>query len=330
MNEDNMKAQLKVVTSNSKELSPSKICDLIKKDSWDSFQKIVLYDYVVEVTPGTFIPNVTKHFQSRPIIHSPEYVQKKVTESKNGITYREKSTIVFFPEKAEINGKVIESNSYLVIGGIHGVLIDRHLGKLEKNANIINFKIDLNSEVWKVNRLANLLNIPKVEEQALENDAIKLEIHRLMDSRAEQGLDAKPSEEQRKGFFNDYSQLDTAAWSNYVSSHKLGGRREPDKVYTQAELDAFKTQLENMSQYDGYCITDPCAVASWNSAILGRALIACCNNEMKKLLIPLYAKNATQTKALKSGKLEPKIKRQMKDLKEFLNMEDISCIIMKY
>ena len=37
----------------------------------------------------------------------------------------------------------------------------------------------------------------------LENDAIKLEIHRMMDSRAEQGLDAKPSEEQRKGFFND-------------------------------------------------------------------------------------------------------------------------------
>jgi len=330
MNKNNMKAQLKVITSNSKELSPSKICDLIKEDSWDSVQKIVLDDYVVEVTPGTFIPNVTKHFQSRPIIHSPEYVQKKVTESKNGKTYREKSTIVYFPEKATINGKVIESNSYLFIGGIHGVLIDRHLGKTEKDANIINFKIDLNSEEWKVNRLANLLNIPEVEYQALENNAIKLEIHRLMDRRAEQGLDAKPSDEQRTSFLKDYPQIDATRWSNWVSSHKLGGRREPDKVYTQAELDAFKTQLENMSQYDGYCITDPCAVASWDSAILGRAIITCCDKEMKKLLIPLYAKNATQTKSLKSGKLEPKIKNKMKELKEFLDWEDISCIIMKY
>ena len=242
-----MKSQLKVITSNIKILSPNEICQLIKTDSWRSVQKIVLDDYVIEVEPSTFIPNVTKHFQSRPIIHNPEFVQKKVTESKNGVTYREKSTIVYFPEKATINSKVIESNSYLFIGGIHGILIDRHLGKLEKDANIINFKIDLNSEVWKVNRLANLLNIPKVEEQALENDAIKLEIHRMMDSRAEQGLDAKPSEEQRKGFFNDYSQLEPAAWSNYVSSHKLGGRRDPDRVYTQAELDAFKTELENIN-----------------------------------------------------------------------------------
>ena len=84
-----MKAQLKVITSNSKELSPSEICDLIKEDSWDSVQKIILDNYVVEVTPGTFIPNVTKHFQSRPKIHDPEFVQKKVTESKNGVTYRE-------------------------------------------------------------------------------------------------------------------------------------------------------------------------------------------------------------------------------------------------
>ena len=328
--ENNMKPQLKVITSNSKELSPREICDLIKEDNWDSVLEIEIDDYVVEITPGTFIPNSVKIFQSRPIIHDPEFVQKKVTESKNGKTYREKSTIVYFPEKVKINGKVVESNSYLFIGGTHGVLIDRHLGKTKKDANIVNFKLDLDSDEGKINRLANLLNIPEVEYQALENDAIKLEIHRLMDRRAEQGLDAKPSDEQRTSFLKDYPQIDATRWSNWVSSHKLGGRREPDKVYTQAELDAFKTQLENMSQYDGYCITDPCAVASWNSAILGRAIITCCNNEMKKLLIPLYAKNATQTKSLKSGKLEPKIKRQMKDLKEFLNMEDISCIIMKY
>ena len=322
-----MSAELKLVSNN---CEPSEIAVLTKRGKWKDIQEMNIDNYVYEVSPNEYAPKMDSIIQSRMVTYNPELVAMNVRKSKSGVSFSEPSTIVYFPEKATINGKVIESNSYLVIGGIHGALIDRHLGKLEKNANIINFKIDLNSEVWKVNRLANLLNIPKVEEQALENDAIKLEIHRLMDSRAEQGLDAKPSEEQRKGFFNDYSQLDTAAWSNYVSSHKLGGRREPDKVYTQAELDAFKTQLENMSQYDGYCITDPCAVASWNSAILGRALITCCNNEMKKLLIPLYAKNATQTKSLKSGKLEPKIKRQMKDLKEFLNMEDISCIIMKY
>lgn len=325
-----MSAQLKIINNDEKTLTYNQIVDLIKTDNWMSVQKIAIDDYVVEVEPDTFIPNATKHFQSRPIIHNPEFVKKKVTESKNGETYTEKSTIIYFPEKVKINNQIIESNSYLFIGGIHGILIDRHLGILEKDANIINFKIDLNSEAWMVNRIANMLNIPKLEQQALENDAIKLEIHRLMDDRVEQGLDAKPSDEERERFLRDYPQLDTAMWSNYVSSHKLGGRRDPDRVYTQAELDAFKTQLENMNQYDGYYITDPCAVASWNSAILGRALIACCNSEMKKLLIPLYAKNATQTKSLKSGKLEPKIKRQMKDLKEFLDMEDISPIIMKY
>ena len=325
-----MSAQLKIINNDEKTLTYNQIVDLIKTNNWNSVQKIAIDDYVVEVEPNTFIPNVAKHFQSRPIIHDPEFVKKKVTESKNGETYREKSTLVYFPEKAKINNQIIESNSYLFIGGIHGTLIDRHLGILEKDANIINFKIDLNSEAWMVNRIANMLNIPKLEQQALENDAIKLEIHRLMDDRVEQGLDPKPTDEERESFLKDYPQLDSAMWSNYVSSHKLGGRRDPDRVYTQAELDAFKTQLENMNQYSGYYITNPCAVASWDSAVLGRAMIACCDKEMKKLLIPLYAKNVTQTEALRSGKLEPKIKNTMKNLKEFYGMEDVSCIIMKY
>jgi len=325
-----MSAQLKIINNDERILTYNQIVDLIKNNAWESVQKINLDDFVHEVTPGNFIPKKSVHFQSRPEDHNPSFVQKKVIESKNGKTHQDKSTIVYFPEETIIHGKVFPSNSFLFINGIHGALIDRHLGILQKDANIINFQTDLNSEEWKVNRIANLLNVPEVEEQPLEDSAICTEIHNTMERRAEQGLDPTPSDEERERFMKDYPQLNKAKWSNYVSSHKLGGRRDPAIIYTDQELKAFKTQLENMSQYEGYHICTPSTVSSYDSAILGRALLDCCEKETKKLLMPLYSANATQTKSLRSGKLVPKIKRRLNDLKEFLNMDDIAVIIMKY
>ena len=311
-------------------LPPAQIAEMIKSGKWKSIEKMNIDDFVYEVSPNEYEPFMKSIIQSRPETYDPTFVERAVRRSKAGINNSKSATVVYFPETSVINGEEIESNSFRLIDRTHGMVIDKYLGKKEKIANVVNFKHDLGSNELKLYRLANLLNKVDDEVQPLVDEAIKTELYRLMDKRVSEGKEGKPSDEERRSFLKDYPQINDRIWSNWVSGHKTGGRRSPRITYSDSALTAFHDSLKNMKCYEGWVIIKPTTTVSWSGEALGRAIIKCCDNEMRKLLIPLYANNDAQSKSLSGGKLEEKIKIKFNQLKEFYNFEEFEYVMMNY
>jgi len=311
--------------------SSSEIAEKIKNETWESIQEFNIDDYVSLVSPGEYAPNMDAILQSRPGTYNSEFVESKVQESLSGENYSRPATLVFFPEDTVVFGIKIDSGTFMLIGGCHGMVIDRYLGMNKKFGYVVNFKEDLNSDEEKLNRLANLLNVVKDESQQLPLDAIKLEIYRLMDRRIAAGLDGKPSDEERKSFLEDYrGTLNDRQWTNYISNHKFGGRSAPRIEYSRPERTAYHNALKDMKSYENYVVSTPSTVISWSGETLARAMVECCDTDTRKLLMPLYARNIDQVKSLETGTILKKITTRFAELKEFYHMEEMKFIIMKY
>jgi len=314
------------------EKSVSEIVAEIKNETWPDTLEMDITEYVREVSPNQFAPIMKKLIQSRPVIYDPVFVERSVRRSKNqpNINKSLPATVVFFPEDTIINGQKIESNTYILIDRIHGMVIDRYLGKTVKIANVVNFKKDLGSDELKLYRLGNLLNDVEIELQPLVDDAIKMELYRLMDKRISEGKEGKPSDEERKSFLRDYSQINVHQWSIWVANHTSGGRSAPYIKYSTAERKVYHEELKDRKSYEDWVISTPSTIMSYSGETLGRVLIECCTNETRKLLMPLYASNDSQFKKLKEGKIQKKIENRFKELKEFYYMEEMEFIIMKF
>ena len=317
-------------------MKPEEIAEAIRSDKWSSTEMMKIDNFVYEVTPNEYAPIMDAIIQSRPETYSPDFVKRQVRKSKAGINVSLPATVVYFPDAAVVNGEEINSNSYRLIDRTHGMVINKYLGNSKLIANVVNFKYDLRSNELLIYRLANLLNRADYEVQPLLDEAIKLELYRLMDKRIAEGKEGKPSDEERKGFLSAYPQIDDRVYTNWVANHTSGGRRAPIVKYSQDELQAFHDQLVKMNHYDGFVIIAPTTTASWSGEALGRAIMECNRAEKRKLLIPLYASNATQANRLKKkpdgsmSDFESKIKTRFSELRTFLNFEEFEYILMKF
>ena len=331
-----MSAKLKLVANNP---TPSDIAVMCKSEKWGNVEEMNIDNFVYEVSPNEYAPKMDSIIQSRTYTYDPNFVAKNVRKAKNGECFSDPATIIYFPEETEIDGEVIPSNSYRLVDRTHGMVIDKYIGKTKKKCNIVNFKHDLDSNVLRIFRFANKLNEEIKEEQGLEDEAIRNEIWRLMDQRISEGKDAKPSDEERQSFFDDYSQMDEAQWRKWVSNHVSGGRRAPNIAYSKDELQATLETLKKMKQYEDYIILQPRTIKAWTGEAIGSALMQCCegyvNGEGKKVqprkvLIPLYASNRKQYEDLKDGKMEDNIKSKFKDLEKFLEFDKFEHLMLKY
>ena len=317
-------------------IKPEEIAEAIRLNKWSSTENMDIDNFVYEVTPNEYAPIMDAIIQSRPETYNPDFVKRQVRKSKAGINVSSPATVVYFPDEAIVNGDEIDSNSYRLIDRTHGMVINKYLGKSKLNAYVVNYKHDLESNELSIYRLANLLNRVDNEVQPLSDEAIKLELYRLMDKRIAKGKDGKPSNEERKSFLKAYPQIDDRVYTNWVSNHTSGGRRDPIIKYSLAELQAFHGQLKNMNCYDGWVIISPTTTASWSGEALGRAIMQCTDKEKKKLLIPLYASNVAQAKLLKKkpdgsiSDFEKKIKDKFFKIKEFWGFEELEYILMKF
>ena len=331
-----MSAKLKLVANN---LTPSDIAVMCKSEKWETVEEMNIDNFVYEVIPNEYAPKMDSIIQSRMITYNPNFVAKNVRKAKNGECFSDPATIIYFPEETEIKDEVIPSNSYKLVGGVHGMTTDRYLGDSKKKCNIVNFKHDLDSDVGKLFRLANCLNKVAKEEQGLEDEAIRNELYMLMDRREAEGKEAKPSAEERQSFFDDYPQMDEAQWRNWIANHTSGGRTSPNIAYSKDELQATLETLKKMKQYEDYIILQPRTIKAWTGEAIGSALMQCCegyvNGEGKKVqprkvLIPLYASNRKQYEDLKDGKMEDNIKSKFKDLEKFLEFDKFEHLMLKY
>lgn len=316
---------LKIVKNSTKtKRTPSDIRYLIKQKMWATKEEVNIDDYVMESAPGVYEPDPSAIVQSRIVNYYPDFVDKKVRESRNGISYSTPAVVVYFPDETTINGIVIESNSYMGAGGTHGFVIDKYLGKNTKDAYVVNFEHDLNSSESNFYRLCNLLNQPKFEELSLEQESIREELYRELDKK---NHDLK---KLKKSFMEDYPEIDDGVWRNWVSNHKTtGGRRDPAVKHSEASIQAQYKKLLGQKCYSDYHVAFPRTSMSWETAV-GLALLKACEKDLRKVVQTLYADNAAQTKALRTGKLKSKIETRVEELKEFYNMEDLKIIWMKF
>ena len=297
--------------------TPSDIATAIKEDRWPDVQKFEVKSFLKRVAPDEYVPNPEKMLQVRKIQINFEFINKQVTKvettgDKSGLD--KKGTVVFFPEDAEYEGLKIPAGSYCIIGGAHGTVISYRVGVFKKEYNLVNFKHDLNSNILHLRRLGNKLNETFNEKNPFENDDIKLEFWSMMDSRIDAGEDAKPTKEEQQDFLNDYPQINQATVTNWMAHHKEGGRRAATMQYTDKQLDDFKVDLSVMECYKDYNILQPMVLGAWNDKALARVIIESerglnvtpldARQGKKKVLVPLWAKSATDMQRLEKGDIQ--------------------------
>ena len=201
-----MKTNLSVVSNNL--YTPKEIVSMIMNDTWKSKQPYDIRDFMIEDSPNYFIPNLSKLLQVREFTYNNDFF-----------------------------GKKIQGNSEFTLGGTHGGVIKTRLGIFEDEYYVINFKLHLNSDTMKVVRIGNLLNQRRKRFNDLSDESIRNEFYQLMDKRKKDGLEAKPSDEEKRDFLDAYPQISIMTIANWIAHHKKdGGRREPRITYTQKKV----------------------------------------------------------------------------------------------
>ncbi len=300
--------------------TPSEIALSIKEDRWKDVQEFKVRDFLKKVSPDEYVPNPKKFIQVKDKLIDWSFIEKTVTKIKTTNDFsglKKKGTVVYFPEGGKYEGMQIPAGSFAVVGGSHGTVISERVSILKKLYNLVNFKHDLDSNILKLRRLGNKLNEEFVESQGLNNESIKLEFWALMDNRIERGYDAKPTRVEQDDFLQEYPQINQATLTNWMAHHKEGGRRAATIQYTDTELDDYKVKLSNMQSYKDYNILEPMVLGAWNDRAISRAVIESerglnekpldARQGKKKVLVPLWAKSATDMQRLEKGDIQKTI-----------------------
>ena len=300
--------------------TPSEIATMTKERTWKDSQEFNVLDFLKKTGPDEYVPNLEKMLQIRDIQINWDFIDRAVTKiettgNRDGLN--KKGTVVFFPDDAEYEGTKIRAGSFCVIDGSHGTVITQRVGQLKKEYYLVNFKHDLDSNVLKLKRLANKLNEIFIESQGTGNNDIRNEFWSLMDSRIEDGECAKPTREEQDDFLEEYRQIKQATLTNWMAHHKEGGRRAATIQYSDVQLGDFKVQLSIMECYKDYNILQPMVLGAWNDKALARVIIESARGlnikpldarqGKKKVLVPLWAKSATDMQRLEKGDIQQTI-----------------------
>lgn len=329
-----MKTNLSVVSNNL--YTPKQIVSMIMNDTWKSKQPYDIRDFMIEDSPNYFIPNLSKLLQVREFTYNNDFVETAVTYVKNTEDYSglEKGVIIYFPEDADFFGKKIQGNSEFTLGGTHGGVIKTRLGIFEDEYYVINFKLHLNSDTMKVVRIGNLLNQRRKRFNDLSDESIRNEFYQLMDKRKKDGLEAKPSDEEKRDFLDAYPQISIMTIANWIAHHKKdGGRREPRITYTQKELQTVKTKYKDSMEYDDYAILSPMHLDGWKEDVIAQSVYSKTKYDKDKVLVTFYASSHAQMALLddKDNKFKKKVRKYYDDIKSAIpDFPQIDIIYLKH
>ena len=323
--------------------TPSEIATMTKEGTWKDSQEFNVLDFLKKTGPDEYVPNLEKMLQIRDIQINWDFINRAVTKiettgNRDGLN--KKGTVVFFPDDAEYDGITIPAGTFGIIGGSHGTVISQKVGQLKKEYYLVNFKHDLDSNVLKLKRLANKLNEIFIESQGTGNNDIRNEFWSLMDSRIEDGECAKPTREEQDDFLEEYRQINQATLTNWMAHHKEGGRRAATIQYSDLQLGDFKVQLSTMECYKNYNILQPMVLGAWNDKALARVIIESARGlnvkpldarqGMKKVLVPLWAKSATDMQRLEKGVLQQTIEDSYNTWCRHMGFDDLEATFLPW
>ena len=125
-----------------------------------------------------------------------------------------------------------------------------------------------------------------------------------------------------------------------MAHHKEGGRRAATIQYSGVQLDTFKVNLSIMESYKDYNILQPMVLGAWDDKAIARAVIESergLNEEpldarqgKKKVLVPLWAKNATDMQRLEKGDIQQTIEDDYKKYCKHMGFDALEATFLPW
>jgi len=301
--------------------STNKIADEIRSGKYPK-ERIDITQFFSNLGKDQWIPNSKKRIQVRDVDRNLERIENAVNKIKaSGDTSKlEPLTIVYYPE----------NNEDKILNGNHTVEMAIKCGLKEMDVYRVNFETQLESKETNIYRLGNLLNVQEVEKVPCSQDDVRNELMKLMDEREENGLDPRPTEEEREGFLKAYSHVTRATLGQWISYHKdYGGRKAPMKSYTDVELANQRQAFRDSLDYQEYAICEARTLKGWRDSGISSIFNNMMNENKRKALVIFYCKSVAQVDLLTNTNIRQRIEDRYKKLSNYYNVE-IKCNFLRY
>jgi hypothetical protein len=219
-----------------------------------------------------------------------------------------------------------------IIGGNHtcGGLFE--VGRDSGKAFVYDFFEDFDGNKENVKRYANLVNCPsdgKFSDFITEHE-VKRELYDLMDARQKAGLEAVPSEEEKRKLLQPYPFVNLATLGQWIGHHPTyGGRVAPRIMYDPAKLASIRVSYEHMEAYKGWNILSPRTLNAANEEALAAAIKKITETGIKKVLIPIYASTKAHADRLAKGEVQASIQKMYDEIGEVLGIT-LKAEFLKY
>ena len=329
-----MTQKLKLVQKNL--FTIEEIVSSIKDGTWSSVEKdFDLLQFMKQTLPNQYMIDDKKRLQVRHKTIDNDFINRQVgkVRSTGDKSYLERPVIVFFPEEANYEGEIIPGNSYMLLDRNHGVIIMVELNIHNYDCFVLNFKLHLESSIFKLRAVGNGLNQYFQENKSVENNDIKLEYWAKMDEKIiSDGPEAKISDEEKKDFAERYPQINSATIGNWDAHHEFGERRKPTKMWSGQELQQQLTKYADMPAYEDYEVFSPVGMKNWDGEVMGKVLLRLMKEASKKALVILYATTVAQAKGINddTGRYsKTRITKIFNNLKEYYDLEAIDVIFLR-
>ena len=160
----------------------TEIAKKIKSGEWEQKEPVLLNLFFNDMGNGVFEPNDLR-IQVRGTSRDVNFIDRVTNEIiYTGDTSKlQPLVLVFFPKEGV----------YKILNGNHTSEIAINVGLEEIDAYIVNFETQLNSSMFEVMRLGNLLNRQEFQTQPTLKEDVRGEVHTLLHEKEQNGLDIR-------------------------------------------------------------------------------------------------------------------------------------------
>ena len=277
------------------------IVNSIKNDEYPK-EKMDITQFFNQIGKGdNYAPKSETRVQVRPRDRNTKRIERAVNKMlASGDTSGMKPlTVIYYPD----------TNTYKLLNGNHTSEMAINMGIDTMDVHIVNFETQLEGKLSNAILLGDLLNTVDIEQEATENDSVKLYLYQLMDENIEAGLEPI-SNDEKKQIVAMFPQVPEATVGQWISNHEtVGNRGKPDKEWTDAELEAQRQNFKDTLDYADYAIPIPRTLASWMDTGTSAIFNNCMSEKTNKALIIFYCSTTGQV----NDYINTDIKKRIKD-----------------
>ena len=219
-----------------------------------------------------------------------------------------------------------------LVGGNHTIGGLFEIGRDFGKAFVYDFNEDFGGKVENVKRFANLVNNPRNGKfcDFITEDDVKRELYDLMDARQKAGLEAVPTEDEKRKFLEPYPFVTLATLGQWIGHHPTyGGRVAPRIIYDDVKLANMRVSYEHMEAYSGWNVLTPRTLAAAKEEAIAAAVKVIASTKIKKVLIPIYASTKAHADKFAKGEVQVSIQNLYDEIGKVLGIT-LKAEFLKY